>query len=133
MMTRPLILLIEDDPDDQELFSSALAFIDDSIICRKAVNGYEAIMHLNDAETLPDLIFLDLHMPVMNGRQFLREVKAGHRAKDVPVVVISTINDADIKTMQEMRELGADQCITKPEKFSELVGLLHGLLFPATR
>ncbi|RPE14177.1 response regulator [Chitinophaga lutea] len=131
MTTTPSILLIEDDIDDQEIFTSALAFIDNGIVCSVAANGYEAIMHLNNAATLPDLIFLDLNMPMMNGSQFLREVKAGHKAKDVPVIVFSTASD--MKTIQESRQLGAEQFITKPEKFSELVGMLHGLLFPATR
>ncbi|WP_343699946.1 response regulator [Chitinophaga sp.] len=131
MITTPSILLIEDDVDDQEIFTSALAFIDSGIVCSIAANGYEAIMHLNEAVALPDLIFLDLNMPMMNGVQFLREVKAGHKAKDVPVIVFSTASD--IKIIQEAKLLGADQFITKPEKFSELVGVLHGLLFPATK
>jgi FixJ family two-component response regulator len=38
-----------------------------------------------------------------------------------------------MKTIEEAKQLGAHDFITKPEKFSELVGLLHGLLFPATR
>lgn len=131
MITTPSIMLIEDDIDDQEIFTSALAFIDSGIVCSLAANGYEAIMHLNEVAALPDLIFLDLNMPMMNGMQFLREIKAGHRAKDVPVIVFSTASDN--KTIQEAKQLGAEQFITKPEKFSELVGMLHGLLFPATR
>ncbi|RPD38619.1 response regulator [Chitinophaga barathri] len=127
----PTILLIDDDTDDQEMFLSALEFIDESIVCNTAPNGYEAIMQLNDADSLPDLIFLDLNMPVMNGVQFLREVKVAHKAKDVPVVIYSTASDN--QTIQEAKQLGAFQFITKPEKFSELVGLLHGLLYPATR
>lgn len=131
MITTPSILLIEDDTDDQEIFTSALAFIDNGIVCSLAANGYDAIMHLNETTVLPDLIFLDLNMPMMNGVQFLREVKAGHKAKDIPVIVFSTASD--IKTIQEAKQLGAEQFITKPEKFSELVGMLHGLLFPATK
>ncbi len=127
----PTILLVDDDIDDQEMFMSALEFIDESIICYTAPNGYEAIMQLNSAEFLPDLIFLDLNMPVMNGVQFLREIKATHKAKDVPVVIYSTASD--MQTIQEAKQLGAFEFITKPEKFSELVGLLHGLLYSATR
>lgn len=131
MLNTPTILLIDDDIDDQEIFTSALAFIDNAITCTIAPNGYEGIMQLNEADALPDLIFLDLNMPVMNGIQFLREVKAAHKAKDVPVIIFSTASD--MKTIDEAKQLGAHDFITKPEKFSELVGLLHGLLFPATR
>lgn len=131
MVQAPHILLIDDDIDDQEIFTSALAFIDNAIVCNIAPNGYEGIQQLKESDTLPDLIFLDLNMPVMNGLQFLREVKATKKTKDVPIVIYSTASDS--KTIEETRKLGAATFITKPEKFSELVGLLHGLLFPTTR
>lgn len=131
MLTTPTILLIDDDTDDQEIFTSALAFIDDSIVCTIAPNGYEGIMQLKEADTLPDIIFLDLNMPMMNGLQFLREIKATSRIKHVPVVIYSTATD--MKTIEETRQLGAQQFFTKPEKFSELVGLLHNVLYPATK
>lgn len=115
--------------DDQEIFTSALAFIDNSIVCNIAPNGYEGIMQLKDMALLPDLIFLDLNMPMMNGVQFLREVKATERLKDIPVIIYSTASDN--RTIEETKQLGAHDFISKPEKFSELVGLLHGLLFPA--
>lgn len=129
--TLPNILLIDDDADDQEIFLSALAFIDNQIRCSIVADGQEGIRHLNVSESLPDLIFLDLNMPVMNGMQFLQELKGSHRAKNVPVVIYSTASDQ--QTIRQALELGAFQFYTKPEKFSELVSMLHSLLYPATR
>ncbi|WP_341834580.1 response regulator [Chitinophaga pollutisoli] len=129
--TLPNILLIDDDTDDQEIFLSALAFIDNQIRCSLAANGQEGIDHLNVSASLPDIIFLDLNMPVMNGMQFLQELKGSHRAKNVPVVIYSTASDQ--QTIRQALELGAFQFYTKPEKFSELVSMLHSLLYPATR
>lgn len=131
MLSTTSILLIDDDADDQEIFTSALAFIDQSIVCTIAPNGMEALRQLKHTESLPDMIFLDLNMPLMNGLQFLKEAKSTSRVKDVPIIVYSTASD--IKTVEETRQLGAHQFITKPEKFSELVGLLHTLLYPATK
>ncbi len=127
----PKLLLIDDDADDQEIFLSALAFIDNSIPCTIAANGHEGIQHLSAGGTLPDLIFLDLNMPVMNGMQFLQELKASPLTKDVPVIIYSTASDQ--QTIRQALDLGAFQFYTKPEKFSELVSMLHGLLYPATR
>lgn len=127
----PNLLLIDDDADDQEIFLSALAFIDDSIRCTLAVNGQEGLQQLSAAESLPDLIFLDLNMPVMNGIQFLQELKNSARMKHIPVVIYSTASDQ--QTIRQAIEMGAFQFYTKPEKFSELVSLLHNLLYPATR
>lgn len=127
----PKLLLIDDDADDQEIFLSALAFIDNSIHCTIATNGHDGLQHLSATEALPDLIFLDLNMPVMNGMQFLQEMKDNHLAKGVPVIIYSTASDQ--QTIRQALELGAFQFYTKPEKFSELVGMLHDLLYPATR
>ncbi|WP_126244068.1 response regulator [Chitinophaga rhizosphaerae] len=127
----PNLLLIDDDADDQEIFLSALAFIDNSIRCSLASNGQEGISHLDASESLPDLIFLDLNMPVMNGMQFLQELKTSQRTKHIPVIIYSTASDQH--TIRQALELGAFQFYTKPEKFSELVSMLHSLLYPATR
>ena len=131
MLPTPTILLIDDDTDDQEMFTSALAFIDSSIVCSIATNGVEALRQLKNADALPDMIFLDLNMPLMNGAQFLKEAKATNRLREVPIIIYSTASD--IRTIEEAKQLGAHQFISKPEKFSELVGLLHGLLYPATK
>ena len=75
--TKPLkSLLIDDDLDDQEIFSLCLKHIDDNVQCRVANNGIDALNILSkDQEYTPDVIFLDINMPKMNGLACLEKLK----------------------------------------------------------
>ena len=68
-------LLIDDDRDDRELFVEALAEIDDAILCDLAEDGREAINKL-ESKTFarPNVIFLDVNMPVMSGWECLLQL-----------------------------------------------------------
>ncbi len=75
-MAQPaLILYIDDDQEDIEIFKSSLAAIDSGIICPTAHNGKEGLDILRDGVVLPDLIFLDINMPVLNGRDCLLNIR----------------------------------------------------------
>jgi CheY-like chemotaxis protein len=110
------LLLVDDDEDDREIFLSVVQSIAPAIECRMATNGQDALNKLNQHADLPDLIFLDLNMPLMDGRQFLREVKKHHTLKEIPVIVLSTSSDKETITLS--RSLGASDFITKPDKYS---------------
>lgn len=115
-------LLIEDDPDDQEVFKIAVAALRDfEIEVTTAGSGVQAFEILN-RERLPDCIFLDLNMPLMNGREFLKKLKRIERLKEIPVIIYSTSSDARDKT--DMMFLGASQFITKPNSIEELNRIL---------
>jgi CheY-like chemotaxis protein len=115
-------LLIDDDTDDRELFSEALASVDPVIICDQATDGAEALIRLGDGAETPDLIFLDINMPVMNGWQFLSRLKAQDAYKHIPVVVYST--SSNIKDKRIAGEMGAICFITKPHAFRLLQNML---------
>jgi len=66
------LLYVDDDEDDQELFQMAVAEIDERIECISAFDATTAWQRLIDLEWKPDAIFLDLNMPVIDGREFLR-------------------------------------------------------------
>jgi CheY-like chemotaxis protein len=121
------VLIADDDPDDIEMFAEALLEIDDHICCLSACNGYEALQLLNVANApKPDIIFLDLNMPKLNGKQCLVKLKQQDRFADIPVIIFTTSKLDDDN--EEMRRLGAIGFITKPSKYSELVHLLANLL-----
>ena len=80
------------------------------------MNGREALQNLQNSSQLPDIIFLDLNMPLMNGRQFLQAIKAEEGFQNIPVVVLST--SSDVATMEDMKLLGIHHFITKPDKYS---------------
>jgi CheY-like chemotaxis protein len=83
-----IILAIEDDLDDVDFFCEAVKVIDPKIQCIFARDGVEALSILDN--TIPDLIFLDLNMPIMDGETCLMEIKKKEYLKEIPVVIYST-------------------------------------------
>jgi CheY-like chemotaxis protein len=126
MLQNQLLFLVDDDMDDQEIFKSALAKVDEDLALLTATNGYDALQVLSSATKLPDYIFVDLNMPRMSGLQFLKEIKNNNTLKNIPVIIYTTSSNPNDIT--KTRELGADDFITKPSRFSDLCRLLQSLL-----
>ena len=120
------LMLIDDDEDDRDIFLSILNNLHASVTCSIATNGQEALDKLIDSNAGPELIFLDLNMPLMDGRQFLIEIKKHITLKDIPVIILSTISDRTI--VNEMKQLGAKDFITKPDRYSEWESVLKKYL-----
>ncbi|MES2513795.1 MAG: response regulator [Bacteroidota bacterium] len=119
------LLLIDDDEDDQDIFLTAIQSISTSVKSKIFDNGVEALEQLSAKVIIPDVIFLDLNMPLMNGQQFLVEIKKNSELKHIPVIIFST--SSHHATKQLMKDLGAHDFITKPDRFDELVNLLKPL------
>ena len=115
-------LLIDDDSDDRELFSEALSLIEPAIICDQATDAEEGFAWLQTSKEEPDLIFLDINLPVMNGWQFLTRIKALSDKKHIPVIMYST--SSNLRDMKTAQDLGALCFITKPHAFKLLKGML---------
>jgi CheY-like chemotaxis protein len=120
------ILLVDDDKDDQLLFKDALRVIAPTIICDTALNGKLAIDHLLQTQTLPDLTFLDLNMPIMGGYEFLRYTMRNQRLKPMPVGIMST--SSSLLDMKTTKALGACFFMTKPDDFKTLCHQLKKIL-----
>jgi len=71
---------------------------------------------------IPNLILLDLLMPRINGYEFLKEIKAGAKTKDIPVIVISALTDQE--NINKAMALGASDYIKKPLDIQKLVDLV---------
>lgn len=85
------IFLIDDDADDREIFADLLAEDHPSILLQQAVNGADAFEKLRSENfRKPDLIFLDLNMPIMDGRTFLQRIKMDPDFGDIPVIIYTT-------------------------------------------
>ncbi|HEY6839307.1 MAG TPA: response regulator [Geobacteraceae bacterium] len=128
------ILLVDDNPGDIRLTREALQEGQVSSRLRVAYNGRDALALLrqaaNDANmTLPDIIFLDLNLPGMNGLEILAEIKGDDRFRHIPVVVFSTSEDD--RDICRAYEHSASCYVVKQsevEKFTEVLKSLVRLL-----
>ena len=119
------VLLIDDDIDDRMIFGEVLKELAPDIIYHEAINGEDALIKL-DNDLIPDLIFLDLNMPRVDGKQFLAEIQRISHLKHIPVIIYSTSSHESDK--KETRELGAVYFITKPNSLHELTHILTDIL-----
>jgi CheY-like chemotaxis protein len=126
-----LVLFIDDDPDDFELFCEAIKAMTQKSRCLHARDGNEALKILEEISILPDLIFLDINMPGMNGMECLNEIKSRPNLKDIPVYMYSTTISQNQSV--EFMKLGAKDCIVKPSSYTDLFTTLEKLSLPFSR
>jgi CheY-like chemotaxis protein len=111
--------IIDDDMDDRQFLIEALTENDQNIQCFSALNGREAIINLKKAIIpLPDVIFLDLNMPQLTGKECLAELKRTASLQHIPVIIYSTSSNK--KEIQETLEMGAFSYLIKKSSFQEL-------------
>ncbi|MFZ1799908.1 MAG: response regulator [Chitinophagaceae bacterium] len=110
------VLMVDDDADDQLLFANALQEIDATMNCEIANNGIEALEKLNTF--VPDVIFLDLNMPMMNGMECLAAMKKNTKLAHIPVIIFTTTNDK--ASIAAAKEMGATAFFHKPIEFNRL-------------
>jgi CheY-like chemotaxis protein len=115
------ILLIDDDPDDAGFFKDAVIELDKDIIVEYAAAGDQAIQLLLKS-VRPDIIFMDVNMPIKNGWETLRELKLLVEHYALPIVMFSTMSFEHVDFTPS--DLGAAAFMTKPDS---LEGLKNGL------
>jgi CheY-like chemotaxis protein len=115
-------LLVDDDTDDAFLFQDVLANISPETRFTLATDGQDALDKLGASDILPDLIFLDLNMPRMDGKELLKILKESERYADIPVIMYSTSSHS--KDIEETMMNGAVCFITKPSNVNELEYIL---------
>ncbi|TDW47840.1 response regulator receiver domain-containing protein [Flavobacterium sp. 270] len=117
------IILAEDDKDDQELFIEALDATKVSAEVVTVENGQELVNTLKDrAEPKPDIVFIDINMPVKGGKEALAEIKSDQELKDIPAVMLSTSNHP--KDIEETFNNGANLYVQKPSSFTGFILIL---------
>jgi class 3 adenylate cyclase len=107
-MTQPTILIVDDEPFNVDYLEQELEELNYNIIT--ASNGKEALDQVRTQQ--PDLILLDIMMPIMDGFAVLGELKADPLLRHIPVIVISAVND--LESVVKGIQLGAEDYLPKP-------------------
>jgi CheY-like chemotaxis protein len=119
---KPLVLVVDDFADNREMYSEYLGYSGYEVI--EARNGREAI----DAaqERMPDIIIMDLSLPVMDGWEATRQLKADERTRRIPVVALT--GHALAGHSKGAREAGCDSFLAKPCLPDQLVAEIRRML-----
>lgn len=129
-LSEPLVLHVEDNGDDEMLVKRAMRAGVPANNLIAARDGREACNYLFDEKLiggltehrLPDLIILDLKLPIMGGIEILEKIRSTERTRQIPVVVLTSSDEA--KDIERCYQLGANSYVPKPvdfEKFLEAV------------
>lgn len=132
-MTEKIILLVEDNPDDEMLTLRGLRknHIGNKVIVVR--DGVEALDFLfctgnyadRDPNHLPEIVLLDLRLPMLDGLEVLRRIRAEDRTSLLPVVILTSSN-AD-QDMVDSYHYGVNAYIRKPVDFTQLIEAVNQL------
>jgi two-component system response regulator len=127
MIRRSTILLVEDNPDDEELTMRAfeVSKLTNEIVVAR--DGMEALDYLfatgahagRDPEQLPQVVLLDLNLPKIDGLEVLRRIRADARTRRLPVVVLTSSNEE--RDIVKSYDLGANSFVRKPVDFFRFI------------
>lgn len=112
------ILLVEDNSGDILLIQTAFGEMEEvDVRFVTKTNGLEASMYISQAESIPDLVILDLNLPQRNGLEILSEINSNGKYADVPVVLFTSSNDETDKL--KALSMGARTYVIKSIDFDE--------------
>jgi len=110
-------MVVEDDPDLREMMAHLLAF--EGFEPRVASNGQEALQLLHAEDPAPNVIVLDLMMPVMDGWTFRERQRRDASLANIPVIVVTAAPHAAVGA------LDVDEVLSKPVDFDRLVDVIR--------
>ncbi len=124
------VLLVEDNDDHAFLANEAFASSRLLVDLHHVDNGVKCMQFLRREAPYqrvwrPDLVLLDIHMPLMDGFEVITAVRADPQLKNLPVVVMST--SGEDQGVRRMYELGCNSYVTKPVGFEGFVGVVRQL------
>ena len=119
---RPRVLVVDDYPDAREMYAEYLDFAGFEVV--EAENGMEALQRAVDTE--PDIILMDLSLPIMDGWEATRRLKADKRTAAIPVVALTGHALAGIS--EGAKKAGCDAFVTKPCLPEDLVKEIRKVL-----
>lgn len=118
-MATPRVLIVDDEPD-------VVAFIGRLLQSEHVAvsSAYDGVSALDAVESdPPDLVLLDIMMPMMNGYEVCQQIKANPQTQHIPVVFLTSAHGADVRTRS--LQAGATTVIVKPFSPAELIAQVH--------
>ncbi|MDL5512783.1 response regulator [Arenibacter sp. M-2] len=122
------IFLADDDQDDREIFLDALAELPIKTSIKQFENGVDLMAELYSESPLPNIIFLDLRMPLMDGFECLADIRNIPEYSKIKVIIYSTSYNQN--EVDQLKEAGANQYLKKPNSFNQLKTLLYKSIRP---
>ena len=116
------VLVVDDDREIIELVAERLSR--EGYEVEKAFDGQEALDKL--AQSLPDVVLLDLIMPKLNGLEVLAEIRKRHSGKWIPVIIVSA--QSDLESVQQSYRQEADHYLTKPCTMDNIVNGIRTMI-----
>ncbi len=116
------ILIVEDEPLNRKLIRDILTHQGNTVI--EAGNGREGVALA--IEIKPDLIFMDIQLPVMDGLEAIRLIRSDPTARHIPIVALT--GNAMDEDEKRMRKAGCDGYLSKPFKVKELLQVMDSFL-----
>lgn len=120
----PTVWVVDDDDDDQTFIELAFGVMTPAVNVLPLADGASLLTRLNESETVPRLIILDINMPGLSGFDTLRQLRSQLAYAHIPVVMMTTSASPDDR--DKSLALGANQFVTKPNTYSQLTQLTAG-------
>jgi DNA-binding NarL/FixJ family response regulator len=122
------VVVVDDDQPFKDLVKRAIEqLVDDGLTYTELANGLELVQYIaSGTSPRPDLILLDLNMPVVDGYAALTELKQNSATRDIPVVVFTSSQEPE--DVRRIYEIGANSFVAKPAGFHALQEVLRGIL-----
>ena len=118
------IFYIDNDEDDLEFFQSVASEINQKVY---TFTSYDVMVAaLREHGLKPSIIFVDLNMPVKNGYEVIRDIKASGGLRDIPLIIFSTANSSVL--IKKYWQLGASLYIVKPNSVAALRDTIRNVL-----
>jgi CheY-like chemotaxis protein len=117
------ILIVDDDSDDHFFLRSAIERIIPQALIESVYDGEEALLYLHDCVAIPNVIFLDLNMAKISGRETIKVIKQNEKLNKVPIVIFTTSKSEEEKS--EMFSLGASGFYSKPSQMEDLLEIVE--------
>jgi two-component system cell cycle response regulator len=118
----PIVLVVDDEPDNVELLKAILLPLQFNV--QTAANGAEALASL--AREPADIVLLDVMMPLINGYEVCRRIRADRKLKGIPIILITALSETSERIMGI--DAGCDEFVTKPFDKNEVVARIRTLL-----